>query len=87
MTTIVSLITKQSKLKTQESMNFIIKIHAYFHSKMGIKLINPAQKLMMKHFGVQHQLMLIWIGKRGVIVMSCVHWKVQYKFYRKDKKI
>ena len=52
------------------------QLHAYFHLNIMIQYTTPARRTVRRDFGVQHQLMLIWIGKLLVSVMTCVRLKV-----------
>ena len=68
-------------------LQFIEKIHVYFHLNISIKHTTPAQGSAEKDFGVQHLLMMIQIWKTGVFAMTCVHLKVQLRFPKEAKKI
>ena len=95
MTAVVSALTKKQLYLKLVMLQLIEKIRAYFHSNMTTQRMIPAQGvegtpqviLMRKPFGVQHLLMLIQICKHGVSVMTCVHLKVQFRFYKKATKI
>ena len=79
MTAVASVLTK-GHWKLKEKL-FLQKLPAYFHLSILTQHLTPAQGgtiiiHLVVDFGVQHQLMLICIGRHMDFVMTCVHLKV-----------